>query len=94
MYMAKLASRNGGEDPSVTYGDLAAVVQRKESMEFLHDILPKKVSFQNLHLKCNLYLAGNTIYNISSIRFFLFQIKYGEYLKMMQEDQDDDEEIF
>ena len=42
--MAKLASRNGGEDPSVTYGDLAAVVQRKESMEFLHDILPKKVS--------------------------------------------------
>merc|ERR1712088_962832 len=63
MYMAKLASRNGGEDPSVTYGDLAAVVQRKESMEFLHDILPKK-------------------------------IKYGEYLKMMQEDQDDDEEIF
>ena len=48
MYMAKLASRNGGEDPSVTYGDLAAVVQRKESMEFLHDILPKKVLFQNL----------------------------------------------
>ena len=44
MYMAKLASRNGGEDPSVTYGDLAAVVQRKESMEFLHDILPKKVT--------------------------------------------------
>ena len=43
MYMAKLASRNGGDDPSVTYGDLAAVVQRKESMEFLHDILPKKV---------------------------------------------------
>ena len=45
MYMAKLASRNGGEDPSVTYGDLAAVVQRKESMEFLHDILPKKVDY-------------------------------------------------
>merc|ERR1712080_14200 len=63
MYMAKLASRNGGEDPSVTYGDLAAVVQRKESMEFLHDILPKK-------------------------------IKYGEYLKMMEEEQDDDGEIF
>ena len=59
MYMAKLASRNGGEDPSVTYGDLAAVVQRKESMEFLHDILPKKVNYdlkyldslQLLHLK-------------------------------------------
>ena len=54
MYMAKLASRNGGEDPSVTYGDLAAVVQRKESMEFLHDILPKKVLFQNLYLKFKL----------------------------------------
>ena len=48
MYMAKLASRNGGDDPSVTYGDLAAVVQRKESMEFLHDILPKKVSIINI----------------------------------------------
>ena len=54
MYMAKLASRNGGEDPSVTYGDLAAVVQRKESMEFLHDILPKKVLFQNQYLKFKL----------------------------------------
>lgn len=63
MYMAKLASRNGGEDPSVTYGDLAAVVQRKESMEFLHDILPKK-------------------------------IKYGEYLKMMEDEEEDDGEIF
>ena len=94
MYMAKLASRNGGEDPSVTYGDLAAVVQRKESMEFLHDILPKKVLFQNLYLKCNLQPTYNGICNISSIRLYLFQIKYGEYLKMMQEDQDDDEEIF
>merc|ERR1711983_529632 len=63
MYMAKLASRNGGEDPGVTYGDLAAVVQRKESMEFLHDILPKK-------------------------------IKYGEYLKMMEDEEEDDGEIF
>ena len=36
----------------------------------------------------------NGICNISSIRLYLFQIKYGEYLKMMQEDQDDDEEIF
>ena len=44
MYMAKLASRNG-DDPNVKYGDLAAVVQRKESMEFLHDILPKKVRY-------------------------------------------------
>ena len=44
MYMAKLASRSG-DDSNVTYGDLAAVVQRKESMEFLHDILPKKVRY-------------------------------------------------
>merc|ERR1711978_243979 len=63
MYLSKLASRNGGEDPSVTYADLAAVVQRKESMEFLHDILPKK-------------------------------IKYGEYLKMMEDEEIDDGEIF
>jgi len=45
MYLAKLASRNGGEDTSVTYSDLAAVVQRKDSMEFLHDIVPKKITF-------------------------------------------------
>ena len=44
MYMAKLASRNG-DDRSITYGDLSAVVQRKESMEFLHDIIPKKITF-------------------------------------------------
>merc|ERR1712223_1099761 len=45
MYLSKLASRNGGEDPSVTYADLAAVVQRKDSMEFLHDIVPKKIKY-------------------------------------------------
>jgi len=45
MYLAKLASRNGGEDTSVTYADLAAVVQRKDSMEFLHDIVPKKITY-------------------------------------------------
>ena len=55
MYMAKLASRNGGEDPGVTYGDLAAVVQRKESMEFLHDILPKKVNVFLISLISNCY---------------------------------------
>ena len=63
MYMAKLASRNGGEDPSVTYGDLAAVVQRKESMEFLHDIIPKK-------------------------------IKYSEYLAMMEEEKNEEDDLF
>ena len=60
MYMAKLASRNGGEDPSVTYGDLAAVVQRKESMEFLHDILPKKVNYDLKYLD-SLQLLHNRI---------------------------------
>merc|ERR1712226_554034 len=45
MYLSKLASRNGGEDPSVTYADLAAVVQRKDSMEFLHDIVPRKITY-------------------------------------------------
>ena len=76
MYMAKLASRNGGEDPSVTYGDLAAVVQRKESMEFLHDILPKKVSFQSLHLKCNLW--PTLPYTISALfDSFYFRLNMG-----------------
>lgn len=27
----------------VTYKDLAAIVQRKDSMEFLHDIVPRKI---------------------------------------------------
>ncbi|TRY71693.1 hypothetical protein TCAL_01010 [Tigriopus californicus] len=43
MYLTKLAQRNGDNDQSVTYRDLAAVVQRKDSMEFLHDIVPKKI---------------------------------------------------
>ena len=78
MYMAKLASRNGGEDPSVTYGDLAAVVQRKESMEFLHDILPKKVSFQSLHLKCNLLIWWEIPYTISALfDSFYFRLNMG-----------------
>ena len=72
MYMAKLASRNGGEDPSVTYGDLAAVVQRKESMEFLHDILPKKV---NVFLICIFFITYsiNTIKYLISLFFILFR---------------------
>jgi len=45
MYLSKLASRNGREDQTVNYGDLAAVVQRKDSMEFLHDIVPKKITY-------------------------------------------------
>ena len=30
----------------MSYSDLAAVVQRKESMEFLHDIVPKKIKYK------------------------------------------------
>ena len=68
MYMAKLASRNGGEDPSVTYGDLAAVVQRKESMEFLHDILPKKV---NVFLICIFFITFQSFYAINTIKYII-----------------------
>ena len=81
MYMAKLASRNGGEDPSVTYGDLAAVVQRKESMEFLHDILPKKVLFEDLYLKYNLQSNFHLVeipHTISALLdFFYFRLNMG-----------------
>ncbi len=45
MYLSKLAQRTGDDDASVSYADLAAVVQRKESMEFLHDIVPKKIKY-------------------------------------------------
>ena len=31
----------------VTYSDLAAVIQRKDSMEFLHDIVPKKIKYSD-----------------------------------------------
>ena len=61
MYITKLALRNGEDSNAVNYSDLAAVVQRKDSMEFLHDIVPKKV-------------------------------KFGDYLKMMEEEKSSDEE--
>merc|ERR1712071_484339 len=38
MYLTKLAQRHGDNDQRVDYADLASVVQRKDSMEFLHDI--------------------------------------------------------
>jgi chromatin accessibility complex protein 1 len=44
MYLTKLAQRNG-DDNAVTYHDLAAIVQKKDSMEFLHDIVPKKITY-------------------------------------------------
>ena len=71
--MAKLASRNGGEDPGVTYGDLAAVVQRKESMEFLHDILPKKVNVFLISLISNcdiITYEPSKIYNFVVLHFY------------------------
>ena len=50
-------------DFKVSYSDLAAVIQRKESMEFLHDIVPKK-------------------------------IKYSEYLKLVEDSKDEEEDLF
>ena len=47
MYLTKLAQRTGDDSNAVTYADLASVVQRKDSMEFLHDIVPKKVKFSD-----------------------------------------------
>merc|ERR1719464_2016502 len=44
MYLTKLSQRHGN-DQEVSYSDLAAVIQRKESMEFLHDIVPKKIKY-------------------------------------------------
>ena len=45
MYLTKLSQRHGNNDV-VEYQDLAAIVQRKESMEFLHDIVPKKIKYE------------------------------------------------
>ena len=44
MYLTKLSQRHG-DDGEVTYTDLASVVQKKDSMEFLHDIVPKKIKY-------------------------------------------------
>jgi len=44
MYLTKLSQRHGN-DQEVTYTDLASVVQKKDSMEFLHDIVPKKIKY-------------------------------------------------
>jgi chromatin accessibility complex protein 1 len=63
MYLSKLAQRNGEDQNSVNYTDLASVVLRKDSMEFLHDIVPKK-------------------------------IKYSEYLRIVEEENDEDDDLF
>ena len=44
MYLTKLSQRHGN-DQEVTYADLASIIQRKDSMEFLHDIVPKKIKY-------------------------------------------------
>ena len=46
MYLTKLSQRHGN-DQEVEYKDLAAVVQRKDSMEFLHDIVPRKIKYED-----------------------------------------------
>ena len=48
MYLTKLAQRHGDNDREVKYADLAAVVQKKASMEFLHDIVPKKMKYKDV----------------------------------------------
>eukprot|EP00092_Neocalanus_flemingeri_P031852 GFUD01034599.1.p1 GENE.GFUD01034599.1~~GFUD01034599.1.p1 ORF type:complete len:134 (+),score=51.35 GFUD01034599.1:52-453(+) len=62
MYLTKLSQRYGN-DQEVEYSDLAAVVERKDSMEFLQDIVPRK-------------------------------IKYQEFLKMMEEEKDEETDLF
>ena len=62
MYLTKLSQRHGN-DQVVEYSDLAAIVQRKDSMEFLHDIVPKK-------------------------------IKYEEFLKLVEDGKDEEDDLF
>ena len=45
MYLSKLGQRNGEDHDTVNYADLAAVVLRKDSMDFLQDIVPKKIKY-------------------------------------------------
>jgi hypothetical protein len=47
MYLSKLAQRNGSE-LELNYPDLVDVANRKDSMEFLRDILPPKVKYSEL----------------------------------------------
>merc|ERR1719362_1233422 len=45
MYLSKLGQRNGEDHDTVNYADLATVVLRKDSMDFLQDIVPKKIKY-------------------------------------------------
>jgi len=44
MYLTKLSQRHGS-DQELTYNDLASVVTKKDNMEFLQDIVPKKIKY-------------------------------------------------
>ncbi|XP_023341997.1 chromatin accessibility complex protein 1 isoform X2 [Eurytemora carolleeae] len=44
MYLTKLSQRHGNVE-ELTYADLASIVARKDSMEFLQDIVPKKIKY-------------------------------------------------
>ena len=44
MYITKLSQRYG-KDQELTYEDLATIVGKKDSMEFLQDIVPKKITY-------------------------------------------------
>jgi len=44
MYLTKLSQRHGS-DQELTYADLASVVTKKDNMEFLQDIVPKKIKY-------------------------------------------------
>ena len=59
MYMAKLASRNGGEDPSVTDDDLRAVIQRKKCLKFLLKKVCRSTILFQFDLLCLKSLSRN-----------------------------------
>jgi len=42
-HLAVLALRNSNGGSAVDYKDLAEVVNRRDTMEFLHDIIPRKI---------------------------------------------------
>jgi len=44
MYLTKLSQRTGN-DQELTYTDLATIVDKKDSMQFLQDIVPNKIKY-------------------------------------------------
>ncbi|CAB4068051.1 CHRAC1 [Lepeophtheirus salmonis] len=45
IYLTKLSQKNGGNLGNVDYDDLSEVVERKNALEFLQDIIPKKIKY-------------------------------------------------